>query len=261
MKEKNKKTKKNIIYNVLMLIALAVFLFSAYKLGVIFYQNYMENKGTEKIQEIAKVPANPEKEAFSIDWKKLQETNPEIMGWILLPDTDISYPIVQGKDNDYYLTHTFEKKENYAGAIFLDMDAKADFSLQNTFIYGHNVKHGTMFAQLENFKEQAFFDKHQYLYIFTPTINYRSEVLGFYSTTSDSQAYMSSFSNADAFNQYIQKAQSNSMYPSIAKATSEDHLITLSTCSYERNGQPSDLRYVLHAKLVPWTGKYMVEKQ
>ena len=117
MKKPMSKTKK-IIYDILFLIALVVFLFSAYKLVSIYYLNYQEGKEKDAVQQIAKVPKNAEKEAFTIDWKALKEKNPEVVGWILIPDTDISYPIVQGGDNSYYLNHTFEKKENYAGAIF-----------------------------------------------------------------------------------------------------------------------------------------------
>ena len=155
MKKPMSKTKK-IIYDILFVIALAVFLFSAYKLISIYYLNYQEGKEKDAVQEVAKVPKNPEKEDFTIDWKALKEKNPEVVGWILIPDTDISYPIVQGSDNSYYLNHTFEKKENYAGAIFMDAGADASFQDRNTIIYGHNVKHGTMFAELEKFKEQAF---------------------------------------------------------------------------------------------------------
>lgn len=155
MKKPMSKTKK-IIYDILFLIALVVFLFSAYKLVSIYYLNYQEGKEKDAVQQIAKVPKNPEKEAFTIDWKALKEKNPEVVGWILIPDTDISYPIVQGSDNSYYLNHTFEKKENYAGAIFMDANANNSFEDRNTIIYGHNVKHGTMFAELENFKEQEF---------------------------------------------------------------------------------------------------------
>ena len=140
MKKPMSKTKK-IIYDILFVIALAVFLFSAYKLISIYYLNYQEGKEKDAVQEVAKVPKNPEKEDFTIDWKALKEKNPEVVGWILIPDTDISYPIVQGSDNSYYLNHTFEKKENYAGAIFMDAGADASFQDRNTIIYGHNVKH------------------------------------------------------------------------------------------------------------------------
>lgn len=117
MKKPMSKTKK-IIYDILFVIALAVFLFSAYKLISIYYLNYQEGKEKDAVQEVAKVPKNPEKEDFTIDWKALKEKNPEVVGWILIPDTDISYPIVQGSDNSYYLNHTFEKKGKLCRCYF-----------------------------------------------------------------------------------------------------------------------------------------------
>ena len=122
MKKPMSKTKK-IIYDILFVIALAVFLFSAYKLISIYYLNYQEGKEKDAVQEVAKVPKNPEKEDFTIDWKALKEKNPEVVGWILIPDTDISYPIVQGSDNSYYLNHTFEKKK-IMPVLFLWMPAQ-----------------------------------------------------------------------------------------------------------------------------------------
>ena len=122
MKKPMSKTKK-IIYDILFVIALAVFLFSAYKLISIYYLNYQEGKEKDAVQEVAKVPKNPEKEDFTIDWKALKEKNPEVVGWILIPDTDISYPIVQGSDNSYYLNHTFEKRK-IMPVLFLWMPAQ-----------------------------------------------------------------------------------------------------------------------------------------
>ena len=238
MKKPMSKTKK-IIYDILFVIALAVFLFSAYKLISIYYLNYQEGKEKDAVQEVAKVPKNPEKEDFTIDWKALKEKNPEVVGWILIPDTDISYPIVQGSDNSYYLNHTFEKKENYAGTIFMDAGADASFQDRNTTIYGHNVKHGTMFAELENFKEQTFFEKHPYLYIFTEKQNYRCEIFSIYTTT------------ATDFKGYVDMVKELSDFKRKVSIKRCDRIVSLSTCSYERNGQPDELRYLLHAKLVP----------
>lgn len=264
MKEKKQKRKlskkKRIFYDILMVIAAGVFLFSAYKLGSIYYLNYKEGKEKDRIQQVAKVPKDPEKEAFSIDWEALRQTNEQVMGWILIPDTNISYPIVQGEDNDYYLHNTFEHQVNYAGAIFLDANANSNFEDKNTFIYGHNVIHGTMFAELEKFREQDFFEQHPYIYLFTPTQNYRLEIQSFYQTTADSPSYVTQFGGDEQFQQYLELILNNSDFKRESTMGVEDHLITLSTCSYERNGQPSDLRYLLHAKLVAWQGSYMVEE-
>lgn len=249
--KKSSKTKK-IIYDVLIVLALCVFSFSSYKLIRIFYLNYQENKEKEEIQTLAKVPDDPETESFTIDWTALKQKNEDIIGWILIPDTEISYAIVQGEDNSYYLHHTFEKKENYAGAIFMDAGADASFADYNTMIYGHNVLHGTMFAELENFKEKDFFQKHPYIYIFTENLNYRCEVFSIYSTTATSDSYRTQYSDAQDFLSYVNMVSELSDFKREINIQDHDRIVTLSTCSYERNGQPSDMRYVLHAKLVAW---------
>ena len=74
-----------------------------------------------------------------VDFKALKKINPDIIAWIRIPDTSIDYPVVQGNDDSYYLTHTFKKTEHAAGAIFLDSDNNADFSDDKNIIYGHNI--------------------------------------------------------------------------------------------------------------------------
>lgn len=265
MKEKKQKNNKQSsplkrwLYRILFLIALGVFLYSAYQLFTIFYQNYEESSEIERITEVAKVPEDPEKEAFTIDWDALKEKNEEVIGWILVPDTNISYPMVKGKDNDFYLTHTFEKKSNYAGSIFMDAFAQDQWKDRNTLIYGHNVKHGTMFAQLEKFKDKDFYENHPYIYIFTPEGNYRTEVISMYSTKSDSETYTTQFGSDESYMKYIENIKGLAEVKKDVKVEAKDKIITLSTCSYELNGQPSDMRYVLHALLVPWTGTYTKE--
>lgn len=252
MAKNKKKKKKNILYNIAFLLALVVFLFSAYKLGSIYYLNYQESKEKKAVQDIANIPEQPQKDKVNINWKALKEKNPQIIGWIYIPDTEISYPIVQGDDNAYYLTHTFEKKENYAGAIFLDANANKDLKDRNTMIYGHNVKHGTMFAELEKFKEEKFFKDHPYIYIYTEKQNYRSEVFSMYSTTADSASYNINYRDDKDFMSYIDMIKKESDFKREVKVKENDRIISLSTCSYERGGKLSDMRYLLHAKLVKW---------
>ena len=245
---------KKIIYGFLFLLSIVVFMISACKLISIYFLNYQERKEKDAVQEVAKVPKNLEKENFTIDWKALKKKNPDVVGWILIPDTDISYPIVQGSDNSYYLNHTFEKKENYAGSIFMDAGVDASFQDRNTTIYGHNVKHGTMFAELEKFKEQAFFEQHPYLYIFTEQQNYRCEIFSMYSTSATSASYRLQYADDADFKSYVDMVRELSDFNRKVSVKGQDRIVSLSTCSYERDGQPSELRYLLHARLVKWDG-------
>lgn len=257
---KLKKKVKKTIYNIILVIAILVFLFSAYKIGSIFYGYYMQDSEKSDLIKKAKVGDNPEKEPFEVDWEALKAMNEDIVGWILIPDTNISYPIVQGRDNDYYLTHTAEKKELYSGAIFMDADANNGFQDRHTIIYGHNVLYGTMFAQIEKFKEEAFYKSHPYVYIFTPEMTYRSEVFGVYTTNDTSPSYTTQFPSDEAYQQYLNMVVEQRDFESGVSVEVSDQIITLSTCSYERKGEPSDLRYLLQAKLVPWNHTY-IEKE
>ena len=120
---------------------------------------YIDNKNnkkiTEQISEAVLVQENkPEEEKYNIDFEKLKEQNENVIAWIKVEDTDIEYPIVQTKDNEYYLTHSFDKSQNDAGWIFADYRNKFDGTDKNIVIYGHNRKDGSMFSTLHNFLDE-----------------------------------------------------------------------------------------------------------
>ena len=99
-----------------------------------------------------------------VDFKALKKINPDIVAWIRIPDTSIDYPVVQGNDDSYYLTHTFKKAEHVAGAIFLDSDNNADFSDDKNIIYGHNMKDGSMFQGLHKYENEQYLETHNKVY-------------------------------------------------------------------------------------------------
>ena len=256
-KTKKEYTKKRkIIDMIIIVVAVIVFCYAAFNLFKIYKANYDEKQETNKIREIVKVPKE-NLEAFSVDFTKLQKINADIVGWIIVEDTSISYPIVQGKDNDYYLTHTFEKKQNYAGSIFMDYTASSDFSDMNTFIYGHNVYHGTMFAELSNYMDQDFFNKHPNIFLYTPDGNYKLQVFSAYIDGSSSSSYRMGYTSESDYLNYLNEVKAKSKYDSGVSVQASDKTITLYTCSYENGENPSntdaeyiDDRYYIHAKLV-----------
>ncbi|NBK96984.1 MAG: class B sortase [Erysipelotrichia bacterium] len=263
-KEKQgKKAKKNsqfrkIIDTVIFVVAVCVFCYAGFNLYKIYQANHEEKKETEHLRKLADVPSNEKGlENFSVDFDKLKKLNQDIVAWIVVKDTEISYPVVQGSDNDYYLTHTFEKKNNYAGAIFMDYTASPDFSDQNTFIYGHNVYHGTMFAELANYMDQAFFNAHPYIYLYTPQGNYKLQVFSAYVDKADSTSYRMGFASEQEFQNYLNEVNAKSKYASGVEVSSVDRIVTLYTCSYENGQNPTnsdaeyiDERYYIHAKIV-----------
>lgn len=112
-----------------------------------------EMKADEK--EIAE-PKVIEK-SFGISWKELRSINPEIRGWITVPGANISYPIVQGKDDEFYLTHSVEGTKSPFGSIFLGCGHNGDFSDTHSLVYGHNMEGHMMFANLNCYERRGFF--------------------------------------------------------------------------------------------------------
>ena len=123
-----------------------------------------EMKADEK--EIAE-PKVIEK-SFGISWKELRSVNPEIRGWITVPGANISYPIVQGKDDEFYLTHSVEGTKSPFGSIFLGCGHNGDFSDTHSLVYGHNMEGHMMFANLNCYERREFFEECPEFIITTP---------------------------------------------------------------------------------------------
>lgn len=245
-----KNNIKKIILNLLFVVSLCVFVYSGYRLVRIYYQNYQEKEEKTYLEQISRVPDNVTDD-FEIDWKALKEQNEEIIGWIKVPNTNINYPIAKGSDNKFYLDHTFAKNYNYAGAIFMDYRMDENFTFKNTLIYGHNTIHRTMFSEIEKFMTQEFFDANKYLYIFTPEKDYRCEIFSIYKTRATSESYNLNYPSDDAWMDYVEMVKKLSYFDRTINFKPSDHIVSLSTCSLEE-GYDSDLRILLHAKLVEW---------
>ncbi|MCL2332258.1 MAG: class B sortase [Actinomycetia bacterium] len=110
-----------------------------------------------------------------IDFAALKKINPEIIGWIYIPNSRIDYPIAQAKDNDYYLHHDFYGRRSFSGCIFLDKAAKPDFTSQDSPVYGHHMRNKSMFGSLVYFRQDSFAKSHQIAFIYLPdkTIKYQ----------------------------------------------------------------------------------------
>lgn len=256
MKKRNKKIGRK-IESIVLLIAVGVFIYAALNIFGILKLNKEEKDEISEIREIVKVP-DDELDEFSIDFNELLSINEDVVGWIVVEDTAISYPIVQGKDNEYYLNHTFKKYENYAGSIFMDYRANRNFEDHNTFIYGHNVFHGTMFAELSNYMDKAFLEAHPYIYLYTPTQNYKLQVASAYVDKEDSDSYKNQqYYTIEQYQEYINMIMKKSRHNTNVSLTTDDKIVTLYTCSYESGNNPSNTeaedindRYYIHAKII-----------
>ncbi len=176
-----------------------------------------------------------------VDFESLQAINPDVVGWICIEGTDINYPVVQGTDNSYYINHMFNGDSNSAGSIFMDYRNRRDLSGRNTVLYGHNMKNGTMFNQINQYKSQDFYDLHPTGLLITPEANYKIQFVAGYVTDLNSDAWKLEFASDGEFSQWLENAISQSTFTGAVTPAPGDRVITLSTCTYEY----SDARYVL----------------
>ena len=157
-----------------------------------------------------------------------------MVGWIYVEAVpDINYPVVHGEDNETYLHHTYEKNYNFAGTIFVDYENKGDFNDCNTIVYGHNMKNGSMFAQLKKFSSNSdTYEKSKYFWIFTPEKNYRYEIISAYTTGAKSDTYTLFKGPGEEFQEYLKKIRGYSEIQTDAgDLTVKDKIVTLSTCT------------------------------
>jgi len=209
-------------------------------------------KEYEEMRELAEFPENIQGISISeplplMDFTELKSKNEEIIGWITLDDTMIDYPIVQGSNNSYYLSRSTEKRSSKSGAIFLDYRAEKDFSNFSSVIYGHNMNAGTIFGGLIKFKDKTYFDEHKTGYFYTPDKTYKLQVVSVAITQPDSKYYKYGFSSETEKQEYIEMIEETALYWQESEdIDSEDRLLILSTCSYERK----NARTVLVAKLI-----------
>ena len=149
---------KKWIYRILLVVCLCVFGYSAYNLWDIYSQKQQVATQTKQLEKkvIKKKRENKVvKNVLEPDWTALQAENQDIVGWIYVPGCDISFPVMQSKDNEYYLNHTVSGEYNNRGSIFLDANANAQFQDDNSIIYGHSVEVGGMFTLLNKYCDET----------------------------------------------------------------------------------------------------------
>lgn len=186
---------------------------------------------------------------LEVDFAGLEEINRDVVAWLYVGGVGISYPVVQGEDNDYYLHQTFEDKKNSAGSIFMDWEVNADLTSWNTFIYGHNMKNGTMFGSLKRFiREEGLYEKDPYIYIFREEGIYRYKIYAYYMDSPDSKSYWTC-DTLKEYRQYVRTVTDKSVYDCRTEATEEDNSVTLVTCS---GSGASKQRFFVHGIFLDW---------
>ena len=172
--------------------------------------------------------------------KVLQEQNEDIVGWIEIEDTNINYPVLQGEDNEYYLTHNYQKEKSQKGSIFLTKDYDWNLPSSNLLIYGHNIMYGQMFQDLLKYADEEFYSMHPTIRFTTQRKDSEYEIISafkarvYYKSEENVFRYYD-FINAETEEEYIEfvkNAKASSLYDTNVTAEYGDQLITLVTCSY-----------------------------
>lgn len=242
---RKKKTKGGIVSTIILVVAVVVFAVSAFQLGKIYY-GY--NKGETEYHDLEEVAVSTKDDRFQVDFDALREINPDVVAWIRFDEPSIiNYPVVQGKDNDEYLDKTFKGYENTVGTIFVNVDNNPDFNDKNTIVYGHRMNNKTMFNRLEEYKDQEFYKKYPFFYIYTPDgaeLKYQIYSVGVVKDTSESYTYQ--FADDAAFESFIATTKGAGMYDTEVTPGTDAQVVTLSTCTKDNN----DERLVVHAMKV-----------
>lgn len=163
------------------------------------------------------------------DINKLENEYEGATGYIDIPNTNISYPIMQGEDNSYYLKHLPNGDRNKMGSIFLDYRNNG-FNDKNTIIYGHNFNNGTMFSDLLNYKSFEFYKNHSNYKIYTSDKVIEVAIFAVYIADATKDELPINFESTD-FDDYLDMVLESNLINSEVSIDSEDNLITLCTCS------------------------------
>ena len=271
--KKKRKTKKlrfrKWVIVVFLIFFLSIFLLSASKVFNWFNDNNKVDNITEDILENVKVKEkkdnenteniNPPEDKWNdywdyikmnlleIDFNQLLKRNSDTVGWIEVKGTNINYPIVQTTDNNYYLTHAFDKTENEAGWVFMDYRNDSVNFNQNTIIYAHSRLTGSMFGSLKNILNSSWYtNKNNHIIrLSTPTENTMWQVFSVYTIPKESYYITPSFNSNEAYLEFLNTIKSRSEVDFSGTVNTNDKILTLSTCK-DNFGN----RVVMHAKLI-----------
>lgn len=270
MKRKLKIKWSNIIITFIFIICIITFCISGYNIIKWFIDRHNNNQIVEEINDIVTITetednssteiieqkeeiekSNPywdyiKMDLINVDISKLKETNSQTKGWIKVNGTNINYPFVQAKDNEYYLTHSFDKKYNSAGWVFLDYRNTLKDDDKNTILYAHGRYDKTMFGSLKNILKSNWYknkDNHV-IKLSTEEENTLWQVFSVYHIKTTSDYIQTEFSSDEEYQALLDKLINRSAYKFNTTVSSKDKILTLSTCYNEKE------RVVMHAKLI-----------
>ncbi len=253
--QKRKNGESRIILKIVFTLALLAFAVSA----VIFFRYIKEYaKGSEEYEEIAQGAvrildsagagnsggagtgtdgtggsgnkSGGDYQFLSVDFKALKAENPDVVAWIDAPGPEISYPVVQGTDNSYYLKRTFRGSYNFAGCIFMDSGSSLLKPDGNTVLYGHNMRNGSMFGRLRKYRDKSFYEEYPEFYLYLPDGEiYRCQITAGFDMGADAASLPLTFKEGEKAS-YLNQVSSLRWYNTGVSIGEEDLMVTLITC-------------------------------
>lgn len=194
-------------------------------------QNLSDEASIEAANGHSILPADAP-DRISVDFESLCRMNPDVVAWLYIPAVEISYPVVQGEDNEYYLHRSLEQEYLFAGCLFLDAYNSPDFTNYNSIIYGHNMRDGSMFARLKEFNDPDMVKECPYFWLLTPEADYLYKIFSVHLVLESDAAYTVRFGDFDSYREWCDQMKEDSGVEIGADAfTSDQRIVTLSTCT------------------------------
>ncbi len=245
MSKNNNRHPGSILRNILIILLLVVMVVSGIGLAREYLESKRKQAELDRLAELAsqttevveiETETEPEtEEAYvsPIDFDALKAENPDTIGWIRIPGTEIDYPIVyDGDDNETYLHKDFYGNSSPYGAIYLDADSEPDFSGWNNPIYGHHMRDGSMFKDVVRFKEKDYFKEHQFFEIYTPERTIHLKAVSCYYSSAAGIVRQTRFKSQESFDEWVMDRLKPCSYAEIPDVPF-DSMFVLVTCSYE----------------------------
>lgn len=180
-----------------------------------------------------------------IDLAALQAENKDIFGWIEIPETAVSYPLLHGEDNEFYLRHNWKKEDSTGGSIFLEAMNSPGMDGFHSIIYGHRMRDGSMFGALKQYAAQEFADAHPNIWIVLDDEIRRYDVFSVRETPIDGLTYRLDLEEKSIQDIFLEDCLDCSVIDTDIKPRPDGHVLTLSTCT----GNGHEKRLVIHSIL------------
>ena len=229
------------IKKIISLILLIIIFFCAIKIYQKRLGYYTDSRDYDNLRSLSplsdsSINKDPEENKKDIENEKnLKNINSDYKFWINVEGTNIDFPVIQGKDNDFYLHHNFNKEKSFSGSIFVDPENNLNDD-SNLVVYGHNMRNDTMFAQIKHFKNENFFNANKYVTLYREGKKSTFEIFSVYQENAkdlESQIKIK-FSNKEDYEKYLKEQEEKSLFKREGiDLKDNDRILTLVTCGYD----------------------------